>query len=465
MNPLLRSWAPALVSLSFATLAAAQSATSDKTVTLEPGIEKALGRSWKVAPSELSQWAPELPPSDGSIPAPAPVPETASQPSATSNAPLVPQTDEARPSVVVVQSGDTLGKIAERFGISISQLKAFNGMSSDKLLRGKKLKIPTLAEAEELVKRAPVVTPDAGDGKEPTVVKPVYPAAAVQHEDFVYMQCLLDRNNYSQGAIDGVTSRAFRRAVDLCTASHPEYKSVEALKGQSMAAIGQAYVFWTLRQEGMRFIAVPPAGEVQALLGGRFLAYRSAWEFVAERFHVDEAFLRKINPALKGEPGPGTEFLVPNTEPFEIEHAFKDPLQPAADPASPVAALVKDGFIEVTKGGKLVGAFPVYPALVTLRPKGEWIVREVLPRPQYLSAATASAPAAAIGPGPNNPAGILWIHISTPKDEKHVEWGFSGSSLPTGAAKVQSIGGIRMTNWDAIRLARLVPAGTPLTWK
>ena len=52
------------------------------------------------------------------------------------------------------------------------------------------------------------------------------------------------------------------------------------------------------------------------------LAYRNPWEFVAERFHCQEAYLRVLNDKVPAIPVIGTEFQVPNVVPFEIEKAF-----------------------------------------------------------------------------------------------------------------------------------------------
>lgn len=43
----------------------------------------------------------------------------------------------------VVQKGDTLGKIAIKHGVSLMQLKSYNGLSKDLILVGQKLKIPS----------------------------------------------------------------------------------------------------------------------------------------------------------------------------------------------------------------------------------------------------------------------------------------------------------------------------------
>ena len=71
----------------------------------------------------------------------------------------------------VVKNGDTLGSIAYGNGINIRQLKELNGLSSDSLKIGQKLKIP----AEKVVKTAPAKTAKAA---EPVAKKESAEAAA-----------------------------------------------------------------------------------------------------------------------------------------------------------------------------------------------------------------------------------------------------------------------------------------------
>jgi LysM repeat protein len=66
----------------------------------------------------------------------------------TTKAPVakpVPEADLEKPvakkSIYVVQPGDTLGKIAKRRGVSVGDLKSVNGLKSDILRIGQKLKI------------------------------------------------------------------------------------------------------------------------------------------------------------------------------------------------------------------------------------------------------------------------------------------------------------------------------------
>lgn len=44
--------------------------------------------------------------------------------------------------VYIVRAGDTLERIARRYGVTIKQLKEYNQLSSDKIIVGRKLKIP-----------------------------------------------------------------------------------------------------------------------------------------------------------------------------------------------------------------------------------------------------------------------------------------------------------------------------------
>jgi lipoprotein-anchoring transpeptidase ErfK/SrfK len=61
---------------------------------------------------------------------------------------------------------------------------------------------------------------------------------------------------------------------------------------------------------------------------------------------------------------------------------------------------------------------------------------------------------ATIPPGPNGPVGLVWIDIS----KEH--YGLHGSPEPSLIGRTQSHGCVRLTNWDAVRLAGMVKPGT-----
>jgi lipoprotein-anchoring transpeptidase ErfK/SrfK len=70
--------------------------------------------------------------------------------------------------------------------------------------------------------------------------------------------------------------------------------------------------------------------------------------------------------------------------------------------------------------------------------------------------AKASDTKATIQAGPNNPVGVVWIALSLD------HYGLHGTPEPGNIGRTQSHGCVRLTNWDAARLASLVRPGTPV---
>jgi lipoprotein-anchoring transpeptidase ErfK/SrfK len=67
--------------------------------------------------------------------------------------------------------------------------------------------------------------------------------------------------------------------------------------------------------------------------------------------------------------------------------------------------------------------------------------------------AEASEKKAKLAAGPNNPVGAVWIDLSKP------HYGIHGTPEPKTIGKTTSHGCIRLTNWDALELAKLVTPG------
>lgn len=57
-------------------------------------------------------------------------------------------------------------------------------------------------------------------------------------------------------------------------------------------------------------------------------------------------------------------------------------------------------------------------------------------------------------PGPNGPVGVVWIDLS----KEH--YGIHGTPEPEQIGRAQSSGCVRLTNWDAARLAQMVSGST-----
>jgi len=66
---------------------------------------------------------------------------------------------------------------------------------------------------------------------------------------------------------------------------------------------------------------------------------------------------------------------------------------------------------------------------------------------------------AKIAAGPNNPVGVVWIDLNKP------HYGIHGTPEPGTIGHSASHGCVRLTNWDATRLAALVTKGTEVVFE
>jgi LysM repeat protein/lipoprotein-anchoring transpeptidase ErfK/SrfK len=470
---------------------------------VEPGLEEAVKWEWRVAPSDEKVWG---------LPTPTPTPTPTPRPVA-----VIPQ-PEIRPTLYEVKHGDALVLIGKKFGMTVSQIQTFNGLKGDKIRVGQTLKIPTLAELKAMV--PPPAKPKAA-GTPDSKLSP----EAASDLDKLRLEIFLDREQFSAGPIVGFPPPDFARVVLVYQSTHDDAKDDAALAAKAQAAVPNVFAHYKLRAEDFRFIAPPRPTTVapkpslppsfhgrpgkspsrlpvvatavpltyQQLTEQSMLAYRTPWEFVAERFHCQEAYLHSLNSKLPTTPGIGADFQVPDVVPFEIEKAFDEPLQPQADPKNPVtAAVIGLSQLNIYQNGALIAVLPVSPARPGLHGRNVWTVLDVIPRPRLATfqkervertqkpgspngstSQDAAAPAATtvmpseqyLAEGPRNPVGILWINLAKSKSTDPLPYGLHGTSIPDKMNVEQSLGGFRLTNWDIARAVRRLPLGTPLKWK
>lgn len=468
--------------------------------TIEPGLEKAVRWKWQVEPSDIRSWGYAL--------HAVPVLSAPMQPSSP-GVPM-PHPLAGQPDSYVVKRGDALYTIGKRFKVPVDLLKSVNGLANNTIHIGQMLRIPSPQEVAA-ARPAPTATPIApGATPAPAALSPEQMEMST-----LLLQVFLDREGFSSGPINARGSFVFDKVLQLYKAGHPGVAEAGALIRKAQAAVGDPFAKYTLRVEDFRFIA-PPQAEKAAptpapaakrkkaeapvfqqarptygqLTAVTMLAYRTPWEFVAERFHCDEAYLRKLNPQLGSLPAAGSEFRVPDVAPFEIERALYPPLQPAADAQTPVTAAVIDlSLLAISRGGNMIAVMPVSMARPGLRGRDAWKIQEAIPRPQLISrqellvppqpptriygtaeptptpSPTPIPPAQRLAAGPRNPVGIIWINLTKADSSEILPYGLHGTSIPDHMATQQGLGGIRMTNWDIARAMRLLPVGTTLEWK
>ena len=466
---------------------------------VEPGLENAVKWIWRVAPSEEKDWGLPV-----AIPTPAPSPSLVA---------AAAPTPEVRPTLYEVKRGDALILIGRRFGLTVAQLKTANQLKGDRIQAGQMLKIPSLVEASKVTTPPPPKKKKAPESAESRISTET--GADLEK---LRLQIFLDREQFSAGPIAGDPGPLFTRIVLLYQGSHEDTKDDASLAGKARSALGNVFTHYKLKAEDFRFIAPPKAdlaepkptplshprpGKAPArppamarphltyeqLIALPMLAYRTPWEFVAERFHCQESYLHALNSKLPAQPVIGTEFMVPDVIPFEIERAFNEPLQPPVDPSNPVTASVSGlSQLNIYQSGKLVAVFPISPARPGLHGRGSWTILDVIPRPrlatfreerpELIRKTGAPTPVATPSPpqtrlpaeeylpaGPRNPAGILWINLAKAKSTEPLPYGLTGASTPGQISNLQSIGGFRLANWDIARAVRQLPSGTPLEWK
>jgi hypothetical protein len=484
--------------------ASAQQMAPGKSVPLkriEAGLEEAVKWEWRVVPSDEKDWGLPF-----ATPTPTPTPTLVAAALQAEN----------RPTVYEVKKGDALVLIGRKFGLTVTQIQAANGLKDDKIRAGQTLKIPTPAEVSAMAPPPPKKRETAK-----TPASKLSPDIAFE-QDRLRLQVFLDREQFSAGPIAGEPGPAFTRLLLVYQSTHEDAKDDASLAAKALAAVPNVFTHYKLKAEDFRFIAPPRADTVaakatplptrgrpgkpathapslavptltyQQLTALPMLTYRSPWEFVAERFHCQESYLRFLNGKLPAIPAIGAEFQVPNVIPFEIENAFDEPLEPPADPKNPVtAAVIALSQLNIYQGGALVAVFPMSPARPGLHGRNTWTILDVIPRPRLatfqkerieqtlkvssLNGIASQEPTPVpksvlpseqyLAAGPRNPIGILWINLAKSKSTEPLAYGLSGTSIPAQMNFEQSIGGFRLTNWDIARAVRHLPYGTPLEWK
>jgi LysM repeat protein len=347
---------------------------------IEPGLERAVKWKWNVAPPVSAAWG--LPVREVPVIAQA-------QPSAAGAASTALPPAQ---NTCIVQKGDVLVRIAKKLHLSVAQLKEFNSLENDFLKIGQELRIPT-PEEKHLLKSTPKPAANSPQAQSAPAL------TEIANSEVLLLRVFLDNQNFGTGPISDAPDPLFGRVLNLYQTARGETLDYPAMVDRARQYTRDTLGTYTLRAEDFRFIAPPKAARAistppatkpgakpkpaptppptyQEMIAADFLAYRSPWEFVAERFHCDEAFLRKLNPSLPDQPMAGSIFRVPNVLPFEIEKVPAFGIQPAPDPAQPLSAKISDvTTLEIFRSGRLVAVMPIGRARPGLRGRGEWKIR------------------------------------------------------------------------------------------
>ncbi|OOG73993.1 hypothetical protein B0E45_06875 [Sinorhizobium sp. A49] len=320
--------------------------------------------------------------------------------------------------------------------------------------------VPPSVERNDL----PNSLPGLIDGDEQAAIDPQYdqplrqsmpPAISVKSKsraEITALQVFLDREGFSPGVIDGKMGSNVTKAIEAWQQSTGETLDpnntediLERLRMNGGLPI-TSYTITAADASGPYVASIPDDYAHKAMLP--HMSFTATSEMLGEKFHMDEAYLRELNP--------GVDFTIPGT--------IIKVINPGENRKEKVARIVADKarkqVLAYDAADKLVAA---YPATIgssdTPSPSGTVNVERIALNPGYTYNPKINFKQGdndkilTLQPGPNGPVGTVWIALSRPT------YGIHGTPEPSKIGKTQSHGCVRLTNWDATELAKMVSVG------
>ncbi len=336
-------------------------------------------------------------------------------------------------------------------------------------------------------------------------------------------QVVLDRLGFTPGVVDGKMGASTKNAISgfqeangLTVSGMLDAPTQNALKQYSNIPATRVVTIPAEFAAGP-FVKIP-YGKPQEEAKLKRMGYESLDEKLAERFHTTIAVLKELNPGGKPAGMTGDAMTSSSGAASAATPETSTDAQPAdakagdAPPASFFAAgqqirvpniggdkidpaKVKDGSwrqtlqslgvgseqpkaakVVVDKSDGTLKAFDASDKLIAEftatmgsthdpLPLGTWGITAVAHNPPFnfnpdlFWDAKPGDKAAKLPPGPNGPVGVVWIDLT----KEH--YGIHGTPAPETIGRAESHGCVRLTNWDAARLAQMVSNSTKVVFQ
>lgn len=275
------------------------------------------------------------------------------------------------------------------------------------------------------------------------------PGQNVNSATTLKLQALLDWNHASPGPIDGGWGMNAKKALKNFQAMHglPQDGRMSAevwkLLNEKIPANQPVLVGYTLTQEDIKgpYQPTPSGSEAKSKMKG--LYYQDVQEMLAERFHMDIRYLKKLNSDKKFTVG-------------ETITVF-NPGAPLNEKITRLVAKKADNILYAYNGDKLIATYPTtVGSSDTPSPTGTFSIVNRVKNPWYRASSGEGKDKKVfmLPPGPNGPVGVVWMGLSKPS------YGIHGSPVPEGISRQASHGCVRLTNWDVLEVYANVDTGT-----
>ena len=254
------------------------------------------------------------------------------------------------------------------------------------------------------------------------------------------LQALLNWHQHGVGAVDGYWGKntrkamqAFQQAQGLPVTQSLNEATWNALNKNSTLSTRPVLVNYTLTDNdvNIKTATIPSTAVEKSKLEGMY--YESVLEGLAEKFRMDESYLRALNP--KATFASGESIIVYNPSRTNV-----------ATVSRVVADKTNQTLYAYNDQDKLIASYPTTVGSTAMpSPTGTHTIKVKVHEPNY----TYTSPEGSkyiLPPGPNNPVGLVWIGLSEPS------YGIHGSPDPARISRQASAGCVRLTNWDALTL-------------
>lgn len=353
------------------------------------------------------------------------------------------------------------------------------------------------------------------DGADEASTVPDIPDA--EERPIMQAQVVLDRQGFGPGVIDGKEGMSTTNALEgfqeanglEVTGKLDEATKAKLMQWETIPATRVVRIPADWGTLDYQKTAEDPEGKEEM----ERLGYQNLDEKLAERFHTTVAVLEMLNPGGKPAGMKADASTAPASEPTKAEPSparsstanGEMAEEPGALPAKFAAGqlirvpniggdriapgavddpdwqqtLVSLGVgtdqpkvarIVVSKSESTLKAYDSADKLVALftvssgssrfpLPLGNWKINGKAPNPPFsydpkVLGNDDTGGKRKLPPGPNNPVGVVWIDLS----KEH--YGIHGTPDPETIGRAQSSGCVRLTNWDAARVAQMVSAST-----